>query len=130
LSYNIKNAVMDVTKQKYEYAQARIDALLSQITENTPMEDPLMVELMIVTDVVEAYEAEHCHIAVPTLGDIILDALDTSGMTSKQLADQIGVSPSRISDYIHNRAEPTLKIARQLCQILHISPAEILGITA
>ena len=53
---------MEITKEKYEYAQARIDALLPQIDENTPMNDPLMVELMIVTDVVEAYENEHCHI--------------------------------------------------------------------
>lgn len=121
---------MEITKEKYEFAQARIDALLPQITENTPADDPLMMELMIVTDVVEAYEAEHCHIPVPTLGEIILDALDTAGMTAKQLADQIGVSPSRISDYIHNRCEPTLRIARQLCQILSISPAEMLGFVA
>lgn len=52
------------------------------------------------------------------------------GLTAKQLAEKIGVSPSRISDYIHNRCEPTLKIARQLCQVLNISPAEMLGITA
>lgn len=49
-----------ITKEKYEYAQARIDALLPQITENTPMDDPLMKELMIVTDIVEAYEDVHC----------------------------------------------------------------------
>lgn len=121
---------MEITKEKYEFAQARIDALLPQISENTPADDPLMMELMIVTDVVEAYEAEHCHIPVPTLGEIILDALDAAGMTAKQLADQIGVSPSRISDYIHNRCEPTLRIARQLCQILSISPAEMLGFVA
>lgn len=118
---------MDITKEKYEYAQARIDALLPQITENTSMDDPLMMELMIVTDIVEAYEEEHYPIPAPTLGEIILDALDTAGMTSKQLADKLGVSPSRISDYIHNRSEPTLRIARQLCQILNISPAEMLG---
>lgn len=121
---------MEITKEKYEYAQSRIDALLPQITENTPMDDPLMMELMIVTDIVEAYEAEHVHIPVPTLGEIILDALETAGMTAKQLADKIGVSPSRISDYIHNRSEPTLRIARQLCQILNISAAEMLGVVA
>lgn len=119
-----------ITKEKYEYAQSRIDALLPQITENTPADDPLMMELMIVTDIVEAYEDVHFQIPVPTLGEIILDALDTAGMTSKQLADKIGVSPSRISDYIHNRCEPTLRIARQLCQILGISPAEMLGLAA
>ena len=42
-----------------------------------------MVELMIVTDVVERYEAVHYQIPVPTLGEIILDALDNAGMTSK-----------------------------------------------
>lgn len=88
-----------------------------------------MVELMIVTDIVEAYEDEYCQIPVPTLGEIIYDALDTAGMTAKQLAEKIGVSPSRISDYIHNRCEPTLKIARQICQTLDISPAEMLGLT-
>lgn len=118
---------MEITKEKYEFAQARIDALLPQITENTPIDDPLMVELMIVTDIVESYEEVHCRIPVPTLGEIILDALETAGMTAKQLAEQIGVSPSRISDYIHNRCEPTLRIARQLCQILNISPAEMLS---
>jgi len=35
------------------------------------MDNLLMVELMIVTDVVEAYESEHCHIPVPTLGEIL-----------------------------------------------------------
>lgn len=51
-----------ITKENYEYAQARIDALLPQITENTPMDDPLMIELMIVTDIVEAYEDVYCRI--------------------------------------------------------------------
>lgn len=52
----------EITKEKYEYAQARIDALLPQITENTPVDDPLMKELMIVTDIVEAYEEVYCSI--------------------------------------------------------------------
>lgn len=116
----------EITKSQYEYAQGRIDALLPQINENTPGDDPKMVELMIVTDVVERYEAVHYQIPVPTLGEIILDALDNAGMTSKQLADKIGISASRISDYIHGRSEPTLRIARQLCQTLNISPAEML----
>ena len=35
-------------------------------------------------------------------------------MTQKQLAVEIGVSPSRINDYISGRAEPSLRIARLL----------------
>ena len=53
---------MEITKEKYEYAQARIDDLLPQITEKTTSDDPLMLELMEVTDIVESYEKEHCHI--------------------------------------------------------------------
>ena len=123
-------AIWRLQKKRYDYAQGRIDALLPMISENTPMDDPLMIELMIVTDIVEAYEEEHYPIPVPTLGEIIYDALDTAGMTARQLADKLGVSPSRISDYIHNRSEPTLKVARQMCQILNISPAEMLGVSA
>ena len=48
-------------------------------------------------------------------------------MSQKQLATEIGVSPSRISDYISGRAEPTLKIARLLCVTLGITPAAMLG---
>lgn len=59
---------MEITKEKYEYAQSRIDALLPLITENTPQDDPLMIELMIATDVVEAYEQLYVQISVPTLG--------------------------------------------------------------
>ncbi|MBQ7238549.1 MAG: helix-turn-helix transcriptional regulator [Bacteroidales bacterium] len=118
---------MEITRQKYEYAQKRIDELLPLVTENTPMDDPKMVELMIVTDIVEAYEDVHCHIVTPSLGEIILDSLENAGMTAKQLSEEIGVSPSRISDYIHNRCEPTLRIARQLCKTLNISPAEMIG---
>ncbi len=43
------------------------------------------------------------------------------------VVDDNGISPSRISDYISERAEPTLKIARMLCLTLGITPAAMLG---
>ena len=49
-------------------------------------------------------------------------------MTQKQLAKELGASPSRVSDYISGRAEPTLHIARALCLILGITPAALFGI--
>ena len=47
-------------------------------------------------------------------------------MTQKQLASEIGVSPSRINDYVTGCSEPTLKIARLLCKVLNITPAAML----
>jgi len=54
-------------------------------------------------------------------------SLEEKGMTQKQLASEIGVSPSRVNDYISGRSEPTLKIARLLCRVLNIHPAAMLG---
>ena len=80
------------------------------------------------SDVVIAYEKENFPIEKPTVAELIELSLDEKGMTQKQLAVEIGVSPSRISDYLSDRSEPTLKIARMLCQILNIQPAAMLGI--
>ena len=44
----------------------------------------------------------------------------------RELATEIGISPSRINDYITGRSEPTLKIARLLCKVLNITPAAML----
>ena len=62
------------------------------------------------------------------MAELIELSLEEKGMTQKQLAVENGVSPSRISDYLSGRSEPTLKIARMLCQILNIQPAAMLGI--
>ena len=91
------------------------------------MDHPLMLELNIVSAIVEEYENEHFPISKPTLGQIIADAMSEAGVTGKQLAERLGVSPSRVSDYINDRAEPTLKTCRQLCSILNIRPYEILS---
>ena len=80
------------------------------------------------SDVVIAYEKENFPIEKPTVAELIELSLEEKGMTQKQLAVEIGVSPSRISDYLSDRSEPTLKIARMLCQILNIQPAAMLGI--
>ncbi len=117
---------MEVTKAMYEFALQRIEELLP-ITKDS-MDDPNMPELLMVSGVVEQYENEHCPMRVPTLGEVIADAMSEVGITGKELAQKLGVSQSRVSDYINNRAEPTLKIARMLCQVLPIHPVEVLGV--
>lgn len=117
---------MYITEPMYLYAKQRIEELLPQTPDDMPLEHPLMQELNIVCSIVEDYENEHFPIGRPTLGQIIADAMSEAGMTGKQLAERLGVSPSRVSDYVNDRAEPTLKICRQLCSILGIRPYEIL----
>lgn len=119
---------MEISKQQYEYALDRIEELLPLVSDETPAYDKHAVELTIVADVVEAYENIHYPIAKPTIGELISLAIEERGMTQKQLAGELGVSPSRVSDYISGRAEPTLRIARALCLVLGIAPSAMLGL--
>lgn len=117
-----------VTKTQYEFAKERIEELLPLVTDETPADAKEAVELTVMSDIVIAYEKAHYPIEKPTVGELIALSLEEKGMTQKQLASEIGVSPSRVSDYVSGRSEPTLKIARLLCRILGIQPAMMLGV--
>lgn len=119
---------MEITKSQYEYSLNRIEELLPLVSEETSVYDPLSIELEIVSDIVERYEKSHYPIGKPTIGELISLSIEEKGMTQKELAKELGISPSRISEYINGRAEPTLKIARALCLALGIAPAAILGL--
>ena len=112
---------------RYEYALSRVEALLPLTGEDMPADDPVAMELAIMSDFVIAYEKEHYPIGKPTVAQLIQLSLEEKGITQKQLAQEIGVSPTRINDYVSGRAEPTLKIARLLCTTLGIAPALLLG---
>lgn len=119
---------MEISAQQYEYALNRIEELLPIVTDETPANDKNAVELTIVSDVVETYEKEHYPIAKPTIGELISLSIEEKGMTQKELAKELGVSPSRVSDYVSGRAEPTLRIARAICLVLGIAPSTMLGL--
>ena len=117
-----------ITKEQYEFALERVEELLPLVDDNTPVNDKKAVELTMMSDIVIAYEKEHYPIEKPTVAELIELSLEEKGMTQKQLAQEIGISPSRINDYISGRSEPTLNVARLLCQILNIQPAAMLGL--
>lgn len=117
-----------ITKEQYEFALNRIEELLPQVTDETPANDKNAIELTLMSDIVEVYEKKHFPIGKPTVAELIELSLEDKHMTQKQLATEIGVSPSRINDYIAGRSEPTLKIARLLCRALNITPAAMLQI--
>lgn len=117
-----------ISKQQYEFALARVEELLPLVTDETPADDKNAIELSLMSDVVITYEKEHFPIGQPTVAELIGASLEEKGMSKKELAEKIGVSPSRISDFVTGRAEPTLKIARALCLVLSITPTEMLGI--
>ena len=62
-----------------------------------------------------------------SLPELLRDALLRKGMTQKDLAGKIEVSPARINAYVSGRATPTLKMAAKLCRALSITPEDLLG---
>lgn len=119
---------MEITKTQYEYALRRIEELLPAIDDTLPATDERVVELTVVSDIVEAYEKEHYPIGKPGLCETIRLAAEEKGLSQRRLAAQVGVSPSRINDFINGRAEPTLRVAARLCRALGIPPATMLGL--
>ena len=119
---------MNITKEQYEFALERIEQLLPVVDDNMPANDKSAIELSIMSDIVIAYEKEHYPIAKPSISELIELYLEEKEMTQKQLAFELGVSPSRINDYISGRSEPTLKNAGLLCKVLSIPPSAMLRV--
>ncbi|MDR3118846.1 MAG: helix-turn-helix domain-containing protein [Mediterranea sp.] len=117
-----------ITKEQYEFALARVEELLPLVDDNIPANDKKALELSVMSNLVIAYEKEHCSVEKPTVSELIVLSLEEKGITKSELARNIGVSPSRISDYISGRSEPTLRLARLLCMELNIPPAAMLRI--
>ena len=119
---------MNITAQQYEFALKRIEELLPIVDGQTSERDSSAIELSLLSEIVSEYETLNYPIDKPTIAELIDLALEERKMTQKELAREIGVSPSRINDFITGRAEPSLKIARRLCVTLGITASAILGL--
>jgi len=45
-----------------------------------------------------------------------------------KLSEILGVSPSRVSEYLTGKSEPTLKVAREISKKLNIDSNIVLGV--
>ncbi len=117
-----------ITNQQYAFALERIEALLPLVDEHTPPTDKQAVELTLMSDIVIEYEQEHYPIAKLSVAELLEVSIEEKGITKKEFAREIGVSQSRVSDYLAGRSEPSLKIARLICEVLNIPPATLLGL--
>lgn len=100
-----------VTKEQYEFALARVEELLPLVDDNTPSNDKNAVELTAVSDIVDSIRKRTLSDKKPTVAELIELFLEEKGMSQKQLAGEIGISPSRVNDYI-----PTFGTDPQNCE--------------
>ena len=116
------------TKAQYDWAVKRVEELLPLGTDETTMDNTHSIELDIITNLVADYSEEHFALGEPTLVDVLKLRMYEMGLNQKSLAKLIGVSPSRLSDYISGKCEPTLKVAREISQKLNIDANIVLGV--
>jgi HTH-type transcriptional regulator/antitoxin HigA len=115
-----------ITHEAYTRANLRMEELLNQVDDHTPETDPKAIELMEVSDIIEAYEENHHPIGLPTLIEVIELRMFEMKLKKKELALLLNTSASRVSDYLSGKREITLNVARALRQKLNIDSDIIL----
>lgn len=116
------------TEKEYNAIIGRIEELLS-IPENIENQDAKgYLELNLLSDLVADYEERNYAIEVPPLSEIIKLRMNERGLNQKNLSELLGVSTSRVSEYLSGKSEPTLKIAREISRKLDIDASIVLGV--
>jgi HTH-type transcriptional regulator/antitoxin HigA len=107
------------TKTEYKAALREVEALF-----NAPEKSPEADRLEVLVMLVEKYEARHFPIPAPDPIDFLSYAIETRGLTRKDLEPYIG-SRGRVAEVL-NRARPlTLAMIRRLSEGLGL-PADVL----
>jgi len=115
------------TEEQYNVLLKRVDELMDIVDEDTSPNNPDFVELDLLAGLVEEYEMYRYPVAKPTLVEALKLSMYEKDLTQKRLSEMLGISTSRVSEYLTGKSEPTLQIARAINQQLHIDANIILG---
>jgi len=115
-------------EKAYNATMARIEELLPLVNDNTPLDNKNLIELDLLSSLIEEYEDVHYPIRTPSLIDVIKLRMYEMGLSQTSLAKLLGVSKSRISEYLAGKSEPTLPVAREMNKKLNIDAEIVLGV--
>lgn len=116
-------------EMQYQVALKKVEELMLTLPEDTPADDPRMVELTLLGNLVADYDEEHYPIEEPSLVDMLKLRMYEMGLTQAGLSKLLGINPSRICEYLSGKREPTLSQARIIVERLKIDPATVLGVS-
>jgi HTH-type transcriptional regulator/antitoxin HigA len=116
------------TEKQYNAITKRIEVLL-QNPENIENQDTQgYIELNLLSELVADFEENNFPIKKPTLVQTMKLRMYERGLNQKRLSELLGVSTSRVSEYLNGKSEPPLKTARDISQKLDIDPMIVLGV--
>jgi len=113
---------------QYKASMERIEEIMPLVGDDTPLTDKNLIELELLSNLVADYDEVHYPIKTPSLAEALKLKMYEMDLTQTKLSRLIGVSPSRISEYLTGKSEPTLKVARTISVKLDINPKIILGV--
>jgi len=116
------------TEQQYKAILERIEELLQDSNNIENQNAKGYVELNILSDLVADYEEQNYPVKKPSLTEVVKLRMAELGLNQKRLSELLGVSTSRVSEYLTGKSEPTLKVARTISKKLSIEPSIVLGV--
>lgn len=116
------------TEKEYNAIVARIEILLQNPDNIENQETQGYIELNVLSNLVADFEENHFPVQKPTLIETMKLRMYERGLNQKSVSELLGVSTSRVSEYLTGKSEPPLKIARNISQKLNIDPVIVLGI--
>lgn len=113
---------------QYRVALQKVEELMLGLPEDTPEDDPRMIELTLLGNLVADYDEENYPIEKPSLIEVIKLRMYEMGLTQAALSKLLGINKARICEYLSGKKQPTLVQARVISQKLNIDPAIVLGV--
>ena len=116
------------TEKQYNAILERIEELLQDSDNIENQNAKGYIELNILSDLVADYEEQNYPVTKPLLTEVVKMRMAELGLNQKRLSELLGVSTSRVSEYLTGKSEPTLKVAREISKKLSIDPSIVLGV--
>ena len=114
-------------EKQYQIILKRVEELMDIVKEDTSPNNPDFVELDLLADLAEEYEMENYPVEQPALPEVLKLRMYEMQLTQKSLAELLGVSAPRVSDYLSGRSEPTFSIAKKIHHNLNVDANLILA---
>lgn len=115
-------------EKEYNAIAERVEELLQNPDNIENQHTKGYVELNLLSDLLADYENHYHPVKKPTLIEAIKLRMAETGLNQKRLSELIGVSTSRVSEYLNGKREPTLSVAREISVKLGIDASIVLGV--
>lgn len=116
------------TEKEYNAIVELIEILLQDANNIENADAKGYIELNLLSDLVADYEERTYPVKKPSLIEVVKLRMAEMGLNQKRLSELLGVSTSRVSEYLNGKSEPPLNVAREISKKLSIDASIVLGI--